>query len=101
MAWPRSRGEVAGSNLMPCYHESSVGMLQSAAKACMQGGMQATAIIVTANTIAYSKGQVGAGRTQRSSISGTSQFIRGKIKSHKPERQIRQEMSMGVCPNRT
>lgn len=52
----------------------------------MQGGMRATAIIVTANTIAYSKGQVGAGRTQRSSISGTSQFIRGKIKSHKPEK---------------
>lgn len=75
------------------------GTLQSAAKACMQGGMRATAITVTANTIAYSKGQVGAGRTQRSSISGTSQFVRLRVTNQK--RQIRQEMSMGVCPNRT
>lgn len=60
-------------------NESSERMLKPAVEACVQGRLGMGTI---AFTHAYAEGHMGAGRPQRSSIAGTSQLLRGKIKSH-------------------
>lgn len=72
-------------------------MLKPAVEACVQGRLGMGAIAFPhASVIIDAEGHTGAGRSQRSSVAGTSRLLRGKIKSHKTEVQnIKQEMSKG------